>query len=88
MVLGQDSCSKGHVFESRHSKLDGHSFTFIFCLRIDKNNRNRGLGLPIFKKIQFTAIMSRDLVKFSATRWQNHFSIFVILQLSTFAQNL
>ena len=31
MVLGDDSCSKGRGFESRHHILDGHVFTFICC---------------------------------------------------------
>ena len=31
MVMGGDSCYKGHEFESRHQILDGHLFTFICC---------------------------------------------------------
>ena len=31
MVMGKDSCSKGHEFESWHHILDGHFFTFICC---------------------------------------------------------
>ena len=31
VVLGDDSCSKGRGFESRHHILDGHVFTFICC---------------------------------------------------------
>ena len=33
VVMGGDSCSKGRGFESKHHKLDGHFFTFIFCLK-------------------------------------------------------
>ena len=31
VVMGRDSCSKGRGFESRHSILDGHFFTYICC---------------------------------------------------------
>ena len=31
VVMGGDSCSKGCEFESRHSILAGHFFTFIGC---------------------------------------------------------
>ena len=31
LVMGGDSCSKGHGFESRHRILDGHVFTYICC---------------------------------------------------------
>ena len=31
MVMGGDSYSKGFMFESQHSILDGHFYTFIFC---------------------------------------------------------
>ena len=29
VVMGGDSCSKGHEFESRHRILDGHFFTYL-----------------------------------------------------------
>ena len=31
MVMGDDSCSKGYEFKSRHHILDGHFFTLICC---------------------------------------------------------
>ena len=31
VVIREDSCSKGHGFESRRRVLDGHVFTFICC---------------------------------------------------------
>ena len=31
MVMGRDSHSEGHGFESRHHILDGHFFTYICC---------------------------------------------------------
>ena len=31
VVMGGDSNSEGHGFESRHRILDGHFFTFICC---------------------------------------------------------
>ena len=34
MVMGGDSFSKGHEFESRHRILDGHFFTYIFVVKI------------------------------------------------------
>ena len=33
VVMGGDSCSKGHEFESRHCILDGHFFTYIFVVK-------------------------------------------------------
>ena len=55
MVMGDDSCSKGHVFESRCRILDGHLDIFhidllkkLYCL-VEKteNKRKRGRGWPI-----------------------------------------
>ena len=34
MVMGRDSCSEGHGFESLHRILDGHFFTYIFVVQI------------------------------------------------------
>ena len=31
MVMGGDLRSEGHEFESQHSILDGHFFTYICC---------------------------------------------------------
>ena len=56
MVMGRDSCSKGRGFESRHSILDGHFFTYIcckncnVCLKRPKNKQKRCRGWPIFIK--------------------------------------
>jgi len=52
VVMGDDSCVKGHEFESRHRLLDGH-WTFIHidlhCLfEKTENKRNRGRDWPIF----------------------------------------
>ena len=50
VVMGGDSCSKGHGFESRHRILDGHFFTYICCKNLQclfektKNKRKRGRG--------------------------------------------
>ena len=33
MVMGGDSCSKGHEFESPHHLLDGH-FSHLFVVKI------------------------------------------------------
>ena len=47
MVMGRDSCPKGHRFESRYHILDGH-FSHIFvvkicnvCLKRPKINKKR-----------------------------------------------
>ena len=34
MVMGRDSCSEGHGFESLHWILDGHFVTYIFVVQI------------------------------------------------------
>ena len=53
MVMGDDSCLKGHGFESRRCILDGHLDIFhidllqkLYCLfEKTENKRKRGLGL-------------------------------------------
>ena len=57
VVLGDDSCSKGHGFESRRCILDGHFFTLIcckncndVCLKRPKINE-KGAGVGPFLKI-------------------------------------
>ena len=70
MVMGGDSCSEGHEFESQHYILDGH-FSHIFVVRIvmfvlkDKNNRKRGRGWSIFKKdyIFYSIVICVSLVR-------------------------
>ena len=32
VIMGGDSCSKGHEFESHHSILDGHFCSFTYLL--------------------------------------------------------
>ena len=56
MVMGDDSCLKGHGFKSRSRILDGHFFTLIcckncnVCLRRPKiNKKEAGVG-PFFLK--------------------------------------
>ena len=56
VVMGGDSCSKSHGFESRHCILDGHFFALIcckiyndVCLKRPKINNKRGQGWPFFK---------------------------------------
>ena len=52
MVLGDDSCSIGHGFESRCHILDGHFSNCIVCLRTPKiNEKEAGVG-PCFKNNQ------------------------------------
>ena len=57
VVMGRDSCSKGHGFESQHRILDGHFFTYICCKNRGvclkrpkiKNEKEAKVG-PFFKK--------------------------------------
>ena len=57
VVMGRNSHSKGHGFESRHRILDGHFFTYIcckncnVCLKRPKiNEKEAGVG-PFKKKL-------------------------------------
>ena len=56
MVMGDDSISRGHGFESWRRILDGHFFTliccknWIVCLKRPKINKKR-LGLAHLKKL-------------------------------------
>ena len=34
VVMGRDSCAKGHEFESQHCALDGYFFTYLFVVKI------------------------------------------------------
>ena len=52
VVMGRDSHSKGHGFESWHHLLDGHFFTYIccnLCLKRPKMNEKEA-GVGPFKK--------------------------------------
>ena len=57
MVMGDNSCSKGHGFESWCHILGGHFFTLICCnnyivgLKIPKINKKEA-GVGPFKKIK------------------------------------
>ena len=44
MVMGGDSCSKDHEFESQHRILDGHLFVvkIVVFVRKDENKPKRG----------------------------------------------
>ena len=60
VVMGRDSCSKGRGFESRHSILDGHFFTYICCkncndiwLKWPKINEKEAANGPFFKNRHF-----------------------------------
>ena len=59
--MGDDSCSKGHGFESRHQILDGHFFKLICCKKLyclfekTENKRKRVRSWPIFKKLHLGA---------------------------------
>ena len=53
VVMGGDSCSKGHGFESQRRILDGHFFTVVRIVLFvwkDGNKWKRGRGWHIFKK--------------------------------------
>ena len=54
MVMGRDSRSEGHGFESQHCILDGHFFTYIcckncnVCLKRPKINKKEARVGPFF----------------------------------------
>ena len=58
VVIGDNSCSKGCGFESRHCILDGHLdiFTLIYgknctvCLKLPKINEKEAGVVPFLKK--------------------------------------
>ena len=56
MVMGRDSRSDGHGFESHHHILDGHCFTYICCIvclkRSEINEKESGAG-PLKKYLLF-----------------------------------
>ena len=47
VVMGENSCSKGHAFESRHRILDGHDIFHIYSL---KNCNDVCLKRPIINE--------------------------------------
>ena len=62
MVMGDNSCSKGCGFESRHCILDGRFFTMICCKncnvslkRLKRNEKEAGVD-PFFNKKEATAL--------------------------------
>ena len=64
VVMGRDSCSKGHGFNSQHRILDGHFFTYIcckncnVCLKRPKiNEKEAGVG-PFFKKTFYKCLLT------------------------------
>ena len=55
MVMGGDSCSKGHEFESQCRILNGH-FTHLFVVKIViKMKKRPGLAHSLKKEIKFGA---------------------------------
>ena len=64
MVMGDDSCLKGHGFESQHHMLDGHFFTLIccknciVCLKGPKINEKEA-GLAHLKKQSYHVLLPR-----------------------------
>ena len=79
--MGGDSCSEGHVFESRRRRLVVITFSHLFVLIIvmfvwkDKNKRKRGRGWPIFSRplylfrLPMTWIRTADLWNDSSANW-------------------
>ena len=73
VVMGGDSCSKGHDFKSRHRILDGHFFTypfvvkFVMCVWKDENKWERGQGWPIFRKLRFSQKTTNKI--YPTARW-------------------
>ena len=61
MVMGDNSCSRGHGFESRHLKPDGHDILHIdllfklYCLFEKTENRQEEVGFAnVFNKLLTT----------------------------------
>ena len=56
VVMGDDSCSRGRGFESRHHILDGYDIFHIdlllklYCLFEKTVNKPKGIGVGPFKK--------------------------------------
>ena len=67
MVMGRDSRSEGHGFESWHRVLDGHFSAYICCKncggvclkRLKINGKDAGVG-PFFKKMGNLLQMAND----------------------------
>ena len=65
VVMGGDSHSKSHGFESQHRILDGHFFTYIFvvkicnvCLKRPKiNEKEAGVG-PFLKTLFLNLLLT------------------------------
>ena len=61
VVMGGDSCTKGHGFESQHRILDGH-ISYLFVVKIvlfvwkDKNKRKRGQEWHIKKLLPISSL--------------------------------
>ena len=64
MVMGRDSCSEGHGFESRHCILDGHNiFSHKFVVRVVmfvwrmKINEKESEDVPFEKNFKYERIV-------------------------------
>ena len=82
VVMGDNSCSAGCGFKSRHRILDGHFSHFwskncIVCLKKTENKRKRCRGWPIFNK---SLTGGNYMVPFMCDR--------LISELRKFSQNL
>ena len=68
MVMGDNSCSKAHGFESQRCILDGHFFTLICCKNCNNvclktpKIKEKEAGVGPFKK-QYFAIKSLIITK-------------------------
>ena len=77
VVLGLDSLSDGHGFESQHRILDGHFFTLIcckychVCLKKTENKAKKRMGMAhFFKKYYLVGIFLWANVP---NRWRQNF---------------
>ena len=89
MVMGRDSRSEAHGFESRHRILDGHFFTYICCKncndvclkRTKINEKEAGVG-PFFLKKQLRIYTSETkLVLRATTKFPASFFLTLIISI-------
>ena len=88
MVMGDDSCSRGHGFESWCSILDGHFFTLncskncIVCLK--RNEKEAEVGTFKKKKSKDSKEMLMSLIIWPLLEWIKIIFVSLIVFLQKF----
>ena len=81
VVMGVDSCSKGHGFESQHHILNGHYFTFIcckkcnFCFEKTKINEEEAEDGPFLKNKVITRTLRQRLLNTKVQKHMHHLPV-------------